>query len=116
VINWASFALYADGYPFFTNYWFTKYPWEDPMQYFERSPISRVGYVNTPTMLVTGENDYRTPMGETEQYYGALKLRGVETMMIRIADAGHGITVRPSNLIRHVGYIVGWFEKIGERK
>jgi dipeptidyl aminopeptidase/acylaminoacyl peptidase len=116
VINWASFALYADGYPFFTNYWFTKYPWEDPMQYFNRSPISRVGFVNTPTMLVTGENDYRTPMGETEQYYGALKLRGIETMMVRMSDAGHNITARPSNLIRHVGYIVGWFDKHVENK
>ncbi len=116
VINWASFALYADGYPYYTNYWFTKYPWEDPKQYFDRSPISRVGYVNTPTMLVTGENDYRTPMGETEQYYSALKLRGVETMMIRIADAGHSITARPSNMIRHVGYITGWFEKHNQRK
>lgn len=116
VINWASFALYADNYYYYTHYWFNKYPWEDPKQYFDRSPISRVGFVKTPTMLVTGENDYRTPMGETEQYYGALKVRGIETMMVRIADAGHGLTVRPSNMIRHVSYITGWFDKYSTKK
>ncbi|MCC5919721.1 MAG: S9 family peptidase [Cyclobacteriaceae bacterium] len=111
VINWYSFALTADGYPFYQKYWFDKKPWEDPMQYLDRSPISLVGNVTTPTMLVTGEQDFRTPMSETEQYYGALRVQGVESMMVRIQGAGHGITTRPSNLFRHVGYILSWFEK-----
>lgn len=116
VINWYSFSLTADGIPFFSKYWFNKMPWEDPMQYINRSPISLVGNVKTPAMLVTGEQDYRTPMSETEQYYAALKLVGVETMMVRIQGAGHGITARPSNMIRHVGYIVGWFDKYREKE
>ncbi len=111
VINWYSFSLTADGYNYYPQYWFTKKPWEDPQQYLDRSPISLVGNVKTPTLLVTGEQDYRTPMSETEQYYGALKLQGVESKMVRIPGAGHGITNRPSNIIRHVAYITGWFEK-----
>ena len=111
VINWYSFVLYADGPGFFSKYWFGKKPWEDPMAYHARSPISLVGNVTTPTMLLTGESDHRTPMPETEQYYAALKLQGVDTKMVRIPGAGHGIAARPSNLIAKVVYILEWFER-----
>lgn len=111
VINWYSFVLTADGAPYYSKYWFTKKPWEDPEQYLERSPISLVGNVTTPTMLLTGQQDYRTPMSETEQYYAALKLQGVDATMVRIAGSGHGIAGKPSNLFRKVAYIMGWFEE-----
>jgi dipeptidyl aminopeptidase/acylaminoacyl peptidase len=115
VINWYSFALTADGYPFFTKYWMPGLPWENPIGYHELSPISLVGNVTTPTMLLTGEDDYRTPMSESEQYYQALKLQGVDASMVRIPDASHGIVSRPSNLIRKVAYILGWFETYSEK-
>ena len=111
VINWYSFALTADGAAFYSKYWFSKRPWEDPEQYLERSPISLVGNVTTPTMLLTGEQDYRTPMSETEQYYAALKIQDIDAVMVRIQGSGHGIAGKPSNLIRKVGYIVGWFDR-----
>lgn len=113
VINWYSFVLNADNVPFFSKYWFTKKPWEDPDQYLKLSPISLVGNVTTPTMLLTGEQDYRTPMSETEQYYGALKLQGVESSMVRIQGSSHGIAAKPSNLFRKVAYITGWFDAYG---
>lgn len=111
VINWYSFVLTADAYPFFAKYWFTEYPWDDPEQYLERSPISYVGNVTTPTMLLGGEYDYRTPVSESEQFYQALKLQGVDAAMVRISDSSHSIANTPSNLIRKVAYILGWFEK-----
>lgn len=111
VINWYSFVLHADGPSFFYKYWFPGFPWDHQEHYMERSPISLVGNVKTPTMLLTGEQDYRTPMSETEQYYAALKLRKVETAMVRIQDSGHGIANKPSNLMSKVAYILGWFEK-----
>lgn len=111
VINWYSFSLTADGYSYYSRNWFKSKPWEDPQEYLTRSPISLVGHVQTPAMLLTGELDFRTPMSETEQYYGALQLQGVPTAMVRIQGAGHGLTARPSNLIRVVSYITGWFEK-----
>ncbi|MBB3167684.1 S9 family peptidase [Simiduia aestuariiviva] len=113
VINWFSFSLTADKYPYFSRYWFAKKPWEDIAQYMARSPISYVGKVTTPTMLLTGEADYRTPMSETEQYYQALKLAGVKTAMVRIPNAGHSIAARPSNLMHKVAYILWWFEQHG---
>lgn len=116
VINWYSFVLTADFYPFFYKYWFGKKPWEDMEGYMKRSPISYVGNVTTPTMLLTGEADYRTPMSETEQFYQALKLNKVETAMVRIPDAPHGIYRRPSNLMSKVEHILWWFEQYREEE
>jgi acylaminoacyl-peptidase len=113
VINWASFVLHADATPFFHKYWFPDFPWNAPEHYWERSPLSRVGNVTTPTMLLTGEDDYRTPMSETEQYYTALKLQGVPSVMVRIQEAAHGIAARPSNLAAKVVHVLEWFRRYG---
>ena len=80
----------------------------------KRSPVSLVGNVTTPTMLLTGEVDYRTPMSESEQYYQALKLRKVDTALVRIPGASHGITNRPSHLIAKIAHILKWFEINGD--
>lgn len=111
VINWTSFVLTADFSPFFVNYWFDGKPWENQANYWARSPLSLVGNVTTPTMLLTGEKDYRTPMSETEQYYQALKLQKVDSAMVRIPGAGHGIYAKPSNLVQKIGNILAWFER-----
>ncbi len=111
VINWSSFALTSDITSFFYRYWFGAYPWEQPEQYWKRSPLSLVGNVKTPTMLLTGEADFRTPIAESEQFYQALKLRKVDTVMVRIPEASHGMVSRPSNLIAKVDNILAWFEK-----
>ncbi|MGB5361534.1 MAG: S9 family peptidase, partial [Eudoraea sp.] len=111
VINWYSFVLYADGVGFFYKYWFPNKPWEDPTSYLKRSPLSYVGNISTPTMLLTGEEDYRTPIAESEQFYAALKLEKVETAMVRIPGASHGIANKPSNLIAKIASVLAWFEK-----
>ncbi len=109
VINWYSFVLITDAYPYFSNYWFPGVPWEHEEHYFRRSPISLVGNVTTPTMLITGEQDHRTPISEAEQFYQALKLQHVDTMLIRVPDASHNIVKRPSRLIAKTQYILKWF-------
>jgi acylaminoacyl-peptidase len=113
VINWVSFSLTADLYPFFTKYWFPGPPWEHFEHYMKRSPLSLVGNVSTPTMVLTGEEDYRTPMAESEQYYQALKLRRIDTVLVRIPGASHGIGRRPSQLIAKVAHVLKWFEMYG---
>lgn len=115
VINWYSFVLTTDGYPFYMKYWFSGPPWEHRDEYMDLSPISLVGNVSTPTMLLTGEQDYRTPMSETEQYYQALQLAKVETMMVRLPGASHGIAARPSHLMSKVAHILEWFDRHGAR-
>jgi acylaminoacyl-peptidase len=76
----------------------------------ERSPLSLVGNVTTPTMLLTGESDFRTPIAESEQFYAALKLRKVDSALVRIPGASHGIASRPSHLMTKVAHILEWFE------
>ena len=110
VINWYSFVLTSDGYSFFTKYWFPGYPWDHPEHYMKRSPLSLVGNVTTPTMLLTGEVDYRTPISESEQFYQALKLRKIDTVLVRIPGASHSIVARPSRMIVKVSHILKWFE------
>ena len=113
VINWISFALTADMYNFFYRYWLPGLPWDHFETYWKRSPLSLVGNVKTPTMLLTGESDYRTPISETEQYYQALKLQNIDATMVRIPNSSHGIASRPSNLISKVKHVLAWFDKYG---
>ena len=83
----------------------------EPEAYLKRSPLSLVGNVTTPTMLLTGEEDYRTPMSESEQFYQALKLRRVPAALVRVPGASHGIARRPSQLIAKVRHVLAWFER-----
>ncbi|GAA6183247.1 S9 family peptidase [Aliiglaciecola sp. NS0011-25] len=116
VINWYSFVLTADFYPFFYQYWFSGKPWDNLNEYMKYSPISYVGNVTTPTMLLTGESDHRTPISESEQFYQALKIQGVESAMVRIPNASHSIYRKPSNLMAKVEYILWWFEQHKPKK
>ena len=114
VINWFSFVGQVDG-----NYlrWyadFEKYPWEDPSEHIRRSPLMYVGNVTTPTMLMTGVNDMRTPISQTEQFYQALKVQKKPTAMIRFEDEWHGTSSRPSNFLRTQLYLRKWFERWGD--
>ena len=112
VVNWISEVLTTDGYTYMPKYWFAKLPWEDPTTYWKYSPLSVVGAVSTPTLVVVGEKDFRTPVSDAEQYYQALQLRGVETALIKVPGASHGgLTARPSQSAQKTSAILAWFEK-----
>lgn len=111
VINWYSFNLTSDIGNFTTKYWFPGFPWDHVEHYEKRSLLSVVKNVKTPTMVLTGEEDYRTPMSESEQYYQALKLLGVETVLVRVPGEPHGISRRPSHHIAKVLSILGWLDR-----
>ncbi len=70
-----------------------------------------VANVKTPTLLITGEEDWRTPISESEQDYTALKLLGVEAVLVRVPGEAHGIRARPSHHVAKTLSIVGWFDK-----
>lgn len=113
VINWYSFVTTADFGHTMGWRWFEKWPWEDPESYDKRSPISLVGNVTTPLLLITGENDWRTPISETEQYYAALKIQKKEAVMVRVPGEAHGIAARPSHYIAKMLFVREWFDKHG---
>lgn len=114
VTNWFSFVGTTDSANWYNN--FEKYPWEDPSEHIKRSPLMLVGNVKTPTMLMCGENDLRTPISQTEEYYQALKMNKVPTVMIRFNKEYHGTSSKPSNFLRTHGYINAWFDRYSERE
>jgi dipeptidyl aminopeptidase/acylaminoacyl peptidase len=109
VTNWLSFVGTTDGASWYRN--FDKLPWEDPSEHLRRSPLMYVGNVKTPTMLMTGVNDLRTPISQTEEFYEALKVRKVPTAMIRFNEEWHGTSSKPSNFARTQLYLREWFQK-----
>ncbi|MEP7244355.1 MAG: S9 family peptidase [Gammaproteobacteria bacterium] len=112
VINWTSTVLTTDAYTFMPKYWFAHAPWEAPEEYWKRSPLSLVGKVKTPTMVVVGDHDMRTPVADSEQYYQALQLRGVPTALVKVPGASHGgIAARPSQSAAKASAIIAWFDK-----
>jgi dipeptidyl aminopeptidase/acylaminoacyl peptidase len=111
VMNWISKTLTADNYYGYANSRYPGQPWENFQNYWNFSPISLVGNVETPTMVMVGLNDLRTPPSEAKQLYHALKLRKIETVLVELPDASHGIAARPSNLISKVAHTIAWFEK-----
>ena len=110
VINWESFALTADMAPTAVQDWFPGFPWDNRANYDSRSLLSVVKNVKTPTLIMTGEEDFRTPMSESEQYYKALKMRGVESVLVRVPDEPHGIRRRPSHEASKLTTMQGWFD------
>ncbi|WP_240529995.1 S9 family peptidase [Novosphingobium sp. PC22D] len=112
VIGWGSFSLTSDGAAIYHDHWFDKPVWEEPMVYWKRSPLSLVGNVKTPTLVVVGSEDYRTPVSESEQYYTALQIRGVPTALVKVPGASHGgIAARPSQSAAKASAILAWFDK-----
>ena len=113
VVNWISKTLVADNYNGYMHYRYPGTPWENPMGYWQFSPLSLVSNVETPTMVMVGTADLRTPLSEAKQLYHALKLRRVETALVQIPGAYHGISNRPSQLITKVLHTIAWFERYG---
>ncbi len=111
VINWYSWVLTSDLPSFGSEYWFPGPPWANVEQYMKRSVLSYVDKVSTPTLLMTGEEDFRTPIDEAEQYYVALKLRKVEAALVRFPGEPHGLSARPSHQVAKIVYVADWFEK-----
>ncbi len=109
VINWLSFVGNTDGVSWYRN--FAKLPWEDPSEHLRRSPLMYVGNVKTPTMLMCGVEDLRTPISQTEEYYQALKVQKVPTVMIRFNEEFHGTGSKPSNFLRTQLYLYHWFKQ-----
>ena len=114
VIDWLSFAGHTD-IPLFTYAWFEKPFWEDPKPWLDHSSLMYVGNVKTPTLLMTGELDMRTPIPQTEEYYAALKMRGVPAALLRFEGEYHGTSSKPTNWMRTQLYMMSWYNQWTKR-
>jgi len=111
VMNWYSKTLVADNWYGYYNSRFPGLPWTNMEDYMKFSPISLVGNVECPTLVMVGMEDLRTPTSEAKQLYHALKYRKIETALVEIPGSYHNISNRPSQLITKVAHVVAWFEK-----
>ena len=111
VMNWISKTLVADNYYGYANSRYEGQPWENYEHYWKFSPISLVGNIQTPTLVMVGMNDLRTPTSEAKQLYHALKLRKIETAYVEIPGSYHFIGNRPSQMITKVEHIIAWFDR-----
>src|SRR5210317_1477673 len=111
VMNWISKTLTADNYFYYANYRYPGQPWENVEGFMRYSPITLVGNIETPTLVMVGTADMRTPLSEAKQLYSALKIRGIDTALVEVPGAPHNISGRPSQLITKVDHILAWFDK-----
>jgi len=115
VTNWLSFAGQTD-VPLFTHNFFAKPFWEDPSAWLRQSTLMHVGKVQTPTLLMTGVQDLRTPISQTDEYFAALRMRGIPSAVLRFEGEWHGTMSKPSNFLRTVLYMDAWFQKYAGRE
>ncbi len=113
VSNWVSMLGTTD-VPGFTQSFFNKPFWEDASDWLEHSSIMYMENVTTPTAVMTGELDLRTPMPQSEEYYAALKLKGVPAALLRFKGEYHGTGSKPSNNMRTMLYMMSWYNRFTE--
>jgi len=111
VTNWITQAGTADGGYTHSALWLKAFPWEQPQQFLEHSPIYYAKNFKTPTMVITGEADLRTPIAESEELYFALKAQKIPAVLVRVPDEFHGIRGRNSHYIEKIEHIMAWMEK-----
>jgi len=113
ISDWSAFWYIAD-FSQFQPTWFRGAPWEDPQDFAARSPITFVGKVKTPLMLIEGEADFRTPPASGgEQMFRALKYLKVPTVMVRFPGETHELSRSggPWHRVERLQHIVAWFDK-----
>ncbi len=111
VVDWQSWVLSSDIGPSVGVRWMGgTLPWQAPEKYRARSPLSHAQHARTPTLLMAGDTDSRTPMSETLQMYAALRLAGVDAQLLRFPGTSHSSSsMRPSLFASEVAAVIGWF-------
>ncbi len=85
-------------------------PWEDYDLLWQHSPMAHVPQVETPTLLLHGEDDNDVPIEQAEEFFLALQKRDVPSRLVRYPNEGHGIRI-PSHREHYYGQILAWFGK-----
>ena len=112
VTNWFTQVGTADGGYSHAANWMRSMPWENTEQYIQHSPVFFAQHFVTPTMIITGQADHRTPIAQSEELYFALKVRKVPAVLVEIPDEPHGIRgAHPSHRIAKNENILAWIEK-----
>ncbi|UPV75647.1 S9 family peptidase [Halorussus limi] len=87
-------------------------PWDDHEFLWERSPTAYADEVDTPTLLIHSDDDYRVPVNNAEMLYLTYKKNGVETRLVRYPREGHELSRsgEPAHVVDRLERIVRWFD------
>ncbi len=87
-------------------------PWDDQAYLYDRSPTSLVEEVDTPTLLIHSDDDYRTPIATAEMYFRALRKLDVPTRLVRYPREGHELSRsgEPAHRVDRIERIIRWFD------
>jgi dipeptidyl aminopeptidase/acylaminoacyl peptidase len=82
-------------------------------KYREHSPLTYARNVDTPVLLLHGEDDIRVPIEQSEQYFVALKRHGKKVEFVRLPGTSHGIFRAKHPMIRSEYFhrMLNWFER-----
>lgn len=113
VVSWVSAYGTSDSSVWWVSQEMGGHPWEVPERYYTRSPLTYAHRCKTPTLLVHGEQDWRCPISESEQFYAVLKANGCPVEMVRHPNASHGGSiVGPIPARRsHNEALLGWMKR-----
>lgn len=78
--------------------------------YWERSPIAHIKNANTPTLIIHGSQDTRVPYEQSQEFYTALKWKGVPVEFVTYPREGHGVAEK-AHQYDFMTRVLGWFDK-----
>ena len=111
ICNWVSFWGTSDiGHNFARREHAVNSLTVDLEALWEHSPLKHVDKVRLPTLIIHSEEDHRCPIEQAEQWFVALRQRGVPVRFVRFPDESHELsrTGRPDRRVTRLEEIVGW--------
>ncbi|HEX5733305.1 MAG TPA: S9 family peptidase [Blastocatellia bacterium] len=106
LISFYSTSLYQD----LIHVEFKGFPWDNYDLLWKYSPLRYVKNVQTPTLLIHGEQDMDVHITQAEEMYTALKQRGVESVLVRYPREGHGLR-EPAHRLDYMNRSLAWFDR-----
>ena len=111
VTNWFTHVGSDDNGFYIASVFRKGMPWDEPEDYMQHSPLFFAKNIKTPTMIITGEEDWRTPIAQSDEFFRALKVQGVDAVLVRVPGEAHGLTKRPSHREASLVHMMAWLDR-----
>ena len=106
LISFYSTSLYQD----LIHAEFGGMPWDNFDLLWERSPLKHIKKAKTPLLLLHGEQDNDVHITQAEEMYTALRMRGVDSVLVRYPREGHGFR-EPRHREDSLARTIQWFDR-----
>lgn len=112
ICNWISFYGTSDIGPHFVEYQLHR-NLSDVEGLWDLSPLAHANRLNTPLLVLHGQEDHRCPLEQGEQMYRAALKAGVDTELITFPGSSHGLsrTGLPHLRIQRLNALLDWFDR-----